>query len=179
MTSKILKKYSNENLEEIYESFAKDLQVKQSSSYFIFASTLEKDQQSVGNAFVACLKSVEKFYIIDATYDGYNTPIYADNCEIEIVKSLKKDGYELNEADESDLLLAIKGNKKLSELIKTFQNDVIKEWKIFINQPFAKKSSRKDHNTELLTTWIQRNDLSLEADKMSEDLSSKFKLLFL
>ena len=95
------------------------------------------------------------------------------------MKSLKKDGYELNEADESDLLLAIKGNKKLSELIKTFQNDVIKEWKIFINQPFAKKSSRKDHNTELLTTWIQRNDLSLEADKMSEDLSSKFKLLFL
>jgi len=179
MTSKILNKYADENLEEIYDSFAKDLKVKQSSSYFLFASTLEKDQQSVGNAFVACLKGVEKFYILDATYDGYNTPVYADNCEIEMVKSLKKDGYELNEADESDLLLAIKGNKKLSELIHSFQNDVIKEWKIFINQPFTKKSSRKDHNTELLSQWIQRNDLSLEADKISEDLSSKFKLLFL
>ena len=177
-TAKVLNKYFGENLEEIYESFAKDFKVKQTSSYFLFASTLEKDHQSVGNAFVACLKGVETFYILDATYDGYNTPIYADNCEKEMVKSLKKDGYELNEADESDLLLAVKGNKKLSELINSFQNDVIKEWKIFINQPFAKKSSRKDHNTELLSTWIQRNELSLEADEISEDLSAKFKLLF-
>jgi hypothetical protein len=56
---------------------------------------------------------------------------------------------------------------------------VIKEWKIFINQPFAKKSVRKDHNRELLSKWIQRNELSLEADKVSQELSSKFKLLFL
>ena len=177
-TSKLLKKYVDENLEEIYASFAKDLKVNQSSSYFLFASTLEKDHQSVENAFASCLKGVEKFYILDATYDGYNTPIYADNCEIEMMKSLKKDGYELNEADESDLVMAIKGNKKISELITTFQSDVIKNWKIFINQPFAKKSSRKDHNTELLTKWIKRNDLKLEADKMTEDLGAKFKLFF-
>ena len=178
-TSKILKRYVNENLEEIYESFAKDLKVKPSSYYFLLDSTLEKDHQSVGNAFIACLQGVEKFHILDGTYDGYSTPIYADNCELEMVKSLKEDGYELNKGEESDLLLAIKGNKKLSELIGTFQRDVIRKWKIFIIQPFAKRSDRKDHNTELLSQWIQKNGLSLQADEISEDLLSKFKLLYL
>jgi S1-C subfamily serine protease len=178
-TSKILKKYEGENFSEIYESFAKDLKVNQSSSYFLFANTLEKDPQAVGKAFFACLKGVEKLYIVDGTYDAYSTPIYTDGCELEMVKSLKNDGYELNAADESELLLALKGDKKLSQMIDSFQRDVIKEWKIFINQPFAKKAARKDHNQELISKWLNKNELSLEADKITTEISSKFKLFFM
>jgi hypothetical protein len=178
-TSKILKKYEGENFSEIFESFAKDLKVKQSSSYFLFANTLENDRQAVGNAFLACLKAVEKLYIIDGTFDAYSTPIYTDGCESEMVKSLKNNGYELNQADESELLLALKGDKNLSGMIDSFQVDVIKEWKIFINQPFAKKTARKDHNLELISRWLKKNELSLEADKISSELSPKFKLFFM
>ncbi len=179
VTSKLLKKYDGEDFSSLYESFAKDLKVRESSAYFLFSNALEKDSQVVGNAFLACLSVVPKLIILDATYDAFSTPIYSDGCDEAMIKSIKKDGYELNAADESELLLALKGDKKLSILISSFADEVIKEWKIFINQPFTKKVNRSNHNEELIEKWLKRNEISAQTQELTTNLNQKFKLIYL
>ena len=179
MTSKLLKKYDGEDFSPLYESFAKDLKVRESSAYFLFSNALEKDSQVVGNAFLACLSVVPKLIILDATYDAFSTPLYSDGCDEAMIKSIKNDGYELNAADESDLLLALKGDKKLSTLISSFADEVIKEWKIFINQPFTKKVNRSNHNEELIQKWLKRNEISGQTQELTTNLNQKFKLIYL
>ncbi|MFZ4715137.1 MAG: S1 family peptidase [Bacteriovoracaceae bacterium] len=176
--SRQMKDYDVNQIEQLVTSLAKRVSGANSDFYMSLSDLLKRDKKLIAKLYVGCLSATDKMFILDRLFDGFETPVYLNKCNDQAFNSLKNDGWAIDENQKKDIALALRSSPLINDINTTFRENVLKSWKIFLNQPTQSKVKRHNFNLKLITAWAQDQNLDLDAKKVYDSISKKMRYFY-